>query len=87
MEIQVKDPSTGALLKLVARSENYKGFHGYRIFHPNGSHFFIFSKNGTWRSGDDHHVDADFLVNIGLALEGEDLYEQKAKLNDEKQGD
>ncbi len=78
MEIEVKDPTTGVKLKLAARSENFKGLHGFRIFHPNGSNFFISSKNGTWRSGDDHHVDADFLINIGLALEGADL-ENKPK--------
>jgi len=82
MEIEVKEPSTGALLKLSARSENYKGQHGFRIFHPNGSSFFILSKYGSWRSGDDHHVEPEFLVNIGLALEGGEFREQEGKLSD-----
>ena len=70
MEIEVKDPSTGALLHLHAKPEHFEGMHGFRISHPNGSGFFIANKGGVWRSADDHHVDNDFLANIGLALEG-----------------
>ncbi|MDB5157203.1 MAG: hypothetical protein JWR50_1910 [Mucilaginibacter sp.] len=73
MDIEVKDPATGALLRLDARPEQVKGIHGFRIRHPNGSGFFITSTSGTWRSGDDHHIDTDFLVNIGLALERQNL--------------
>jgi hypothetical protein len=76
MKIAVKDPSTGALWQMQAKTENYNGVHGYRILHENGSGFFITNKSGTWQSGDDHHVDADLLINIGLALEGQKLQEQ-----------
>lgn len=76
MQLEVKDPQTGALLQMEAKPEQVKGIHGYRIRHPNGSGFFIANRNGTWRSADDHLVDPEFLVNIGLALEGHDLNEQ-----------
>ena len=76
MQIEVKDPQTGALLQLEAKPEQVKGEHGYRIRHPNGSGFFIANRAGTWRSADDHFVDPEFLVNIGLALEGYDLGDQ-----------
>ncbi len=76
MQIEVKEPATGALLLLDARTEKYEGMHGMRIRHPNGSSFFIVPKAGAWRSADDHHVDPEFLANIGLALEGRKLSEQ-----------
>jgi hypothetical protein len=76
MDIEVKDPATGAMLRLEARPEQVNGVHGFRIRHPNGSGFFITSQSGTWRPGDDHHIDADFLINIGLALERQKLSEQ-----------
>lgn len=79
MQLEVKDPQTGALLQLKAKPEQLKGEHGYRIRHPNGSGFFIANRAGTWRSADDHLVDPEFLVNIGLALEGYDLDEQISK--------
>ena len=79
MQIEVKEPATGALLRLDAKTENYKGVHGMRIRHPNGSSFFIVSKSGAWRSADDHHIDPDFLINIGLALEGRKLSEQMGR--------
>jgi len=70
MNIEVKDPVTGALLPMEARPENLYGQHGFRILHPNGSSFFIVNRSGAWRSGDDHHVDVDMLSNIGIALAG-----------------
>ncbi|MDB4924441.1 hypothetical protein [Mucilaginibacter sp.] len=76
MDIQVKDPSTGALLMLDARPEQHRGEHGFRIRHPNGSGFLIVNRSGTWRVADDHHIDAGFLINIGLALEGHSVREQ-----------
>jgi hypothetical protein len=76
MELEVKDPITGALLRLNAKPENFEGQHGYRIMHPNGSGFFIVNRSGAWRSGDDHHVEPDLLINIGLALEGGKLSDQ-----------
>ncbi|MCQ6957575.1 hypothetical protein [Mucilaginibacter aquariorum] len=76
MKIGVKDPSTGALLYLQVKPENINGLHGFRIMHENGSSFLIINRLGKWQSADDHHVDAEFLVNIGLALEGEKIQEQ-----------
>jgi hypothetical protein len=79
MDIQVKDPDTGALLALNAKPEQYQGIHGFRITRPNGSGFFITSRSGAWRSVDDHHIDAGLLINIGLALEGYPLKEQQVR--------
>lgn len=76
MQIEVKEPGTGVLLRLDAKNENYRGMHGMRIRYPNGSSFFIVAKSGTWRSVDNHHVAPSFLINIGLALEGRKLSEQ-----------
>lgn len=76
MQIEVKDPETGALLTLNAKPEHFKGMQGFRVMHPNGSNFFIANRSGTWRSADDHHIDTAFLINIGLALEGHGLREQ-----------
>ena len=76
MELEVKDPDTGVLLRLNAKPEHLDGRHGYRIMHPNGSGFFIVNQSGAWRSADDHHVDPDLLTNIGLALEGGKLSDQ-----------
>jgi hypothetical protein len=76
MEIEVKDPATGALLQLEAKPEQHKGEHGYRIRHPNGSGFLIINRGGAWRSADDHHVEPELLANIGLALEKHNLKEQ-----------
>jgi hypothetical protein len=77
MDIQVKDPDTGALLALNARPEQYRGIHGFRITRPNGAGFFIISRSGAWRSVDDHRIDTGLLINIGLALEGYPLREQQ----------
>lgn len=76
MQIEVKDPLTGALLILDAKPEQLNNQHGFRIRHPNGSGFFIVHKSGVWRPGDDHHVDSGLLINIGLALEGLGLNQQ-----------
>lgn len=76
MQIAVKDPATEALLQLDARPEQLHGEHGFRIRHPNGSGFFITNRSGTWRPEDGHIVDPEFLINIGLALEGHQLKEQ-----------
>jgi hypothetical protein len=76
MDIEVKDPITGALLRLEAHPENLEGQRGFRILHPNGSGFFIVNRSGAWRSGDDHHVDSDMLINIGIAIEGGELKDQ-----------
>lgn len=76
MKIAVKDPDTGILFNMEAKKENYYGQSGFRIIHENGSNFFITNKSGTWQSGDDHHIEPDFLINISLALEGKKLREQ-----------
>jgi hypothetical protein len=76
MIIKVKDPSTGVLLKLNAKAENFQGIHGFRIFHDNGSSFFIANKSGAWHCIDGHHINHQYLINIGLALEGKKLREQ-----------
>jgi hypothetical protein len=76
MQIEVKDPATGAILQLDAKPEQHLGEHGYRIRHPNGSGFLVVNRSGAWRSADDHHVDTALLTNIGLALEGHELKEQ-----------
>jgi hypothetical protein len=76
MQIDVKDPSTGALLRFEAKPEQMQGEHGFRIRHPNGSGFFIANRSGTWRSLDDYLVEPEQLINIGLALEGHQLKEQ-----------
>jgi hypothetical protein len=73
MKITVKDPSTGVVLPLEARPESYHHEQGYRIFYPGGSSFLISCKLGAWRALDDHHVDADLLVQIGLAIEGQQV--------------
>jgi hypothetical protein len=89
MNIQVKDPSTGALLLLEAKPEQHRGEHGFRIRHPNGSGFLVVNRSGSWRVADDHHIEADFLVNIGLALEGHSVREQTGpnmKDNDQSDG-
>lgn len=76
MQIEVKEPGTGVLLRLDAKAENYQGKHGMRIRYPNGANFFIVADAGAWRSADHHHVAPRFLINIGLALEGRELSEQ-----------
>ena len=81
MQIEVKDPATGALLLLEAKPERYLGKQGYRIRHPNGSGFLIINRLGAWRSADDHRVEPELLANIGLALEGHQLKEQIAHTN------
>lgn len=83
MKIEVKDPSTGALMILDAKSENYRGEHGFRILHENGSGFFIHNRTGTWQADAGHHIDPEFLVNIGMALEGNKLSEQIVHLHHE----
>ncbi|WP_316822827.1 hypothetical protein [Pedobacter gandavensis] len=76
MQIEVREPGTGILLRLEAKSENYQGKHGMRIRYPNGANFFIMADSGAWRSADHHHVAPRFLINIGLALEGRAVSEQ-----------
>jgi hypothetical protein len=76
MKLEVNDPSTGELMNLDAKPEKYHGLHGFRIRHENGSHFFISNRSGTWQAADGHHLDADLLINIGLALEHYDITEQ-----------
>ncbi|ALL07860.1 hypothetical protein AQ505_21605 [Pedobacter sp. PACM 27299] len=76
MQIEVKEPGTGVLLLLDAKSENYQGKHGMRIRYPNGASFFIVAQSGAWRSADHHHVAPRFLINIGMAIEGRKLTEQ-----------
>lgn len=76
MQIEVKEPGTGVLLRLHAKAENYQGKHGMRIKYPNGANFFIIAESGAWRSADHHHVAPRFLINIGMALEGRKLSEQ-----------
>jgi hypothetical protein len=73
MKITIKDPSTGAVIPLEARPESYHHEQGYRIFYPTGSNFLICCKLGAWRIIDDHHVDPDMLVQIGLAIEGQEV--------------
>jgi len=83
MKLEVKEPSTGALLHLEAKPERHYGLRGFRIVHPNGSSFFISNKSGTWEPADSHHIDPVFLINIGLALEHYDLKEQVGNVKPE----
>lgn len=76
MELLVKDPSTGALLRFEARPERLGHDHGFYIMNLMGSGFFIASRSGVWRVIDGHHVEPELLINIGLALEGRPLGEQ-----------
>ena len=76
MELFVKDPSTGALLRFEARPERLGNDHGFHIINQVGSGFFIANRSGTWRVMDGHHVEPELLTNIGLALEGRPLKEQ-----------
>jgi len=76
MELQVKDPVSGALLIYTAKPERLHDLHGFRIQPPNGSGFFIASRGGAWRMMDGHAIEPDLLVNIGLALEHQPLQEQ-----------
>lgn len=80
MKIEVKDPATGALLNLDAKPERYHDLRGFRIRHKNGSSFFITNSSGKWQPADHHHIEPDFLINIGLALEGKSLHEQIAHI-------
>lgn len=73
MKFTIKDPSNGMLLLLEARPEQYHHELGYRIIYPNGSSFFIVSKFGTWRPADDHPVAPELLVQVGLAIEGQQV--------------
>jgi len=79
MEIKVKDPETGALQLLQAKPEQRHGVHGFRVRYPNHSGFFIGNRGGAWRVMDDHHVEPELLVNIGLALEGYSIREQTGR--------
>jgi len=79
MEITVKDPVSGADKRYNAKPMQLHGLHGFYLTHPNGSGFFVANRGGTWRIMDDHHVDPDELINIGLALEGRDQREQVIK--------
>ncbi|MDO3628384.1 hypothetical protein [Mucilaginibacter sp. BT774] len=76
MELFVKDPSTGALLRFEARPERLGSDQGFHIINAMGNGFFIASKFGAWRVVDGHHVEPELLTNIGLALEGRPLKEQ-----------
>ncbi|SEN00077.1 hypothetical protein SAMN05192574_102133 [Mucilaginibacter gossypiicola] len=76
VELQVKDPYTGALLLLEAKPEKWHGEQGFRIRHPNGSNFWISGRSGAWQAEDGHPVDRDLLVNIGIALEQHPFKEQ-----------
>ena len=76
MQLEVKDPRTGALLLLEAKPEKWHGTHGFRIRHPNGSGFWMSGRSGAWQSEDGHPVDKYLLVNIGIALEQHPLNEQ-----------
>ena len=76
MELFVKDPSTGALLRFEARPERLGSDHGFHIINAMGTSFFIASQSGTWRAIVWHHVEPELLTNIGLALEGRPLKEQ-----------
>ncbi len=71
MKIIVTDPATNEQLELEARPEQMHHEFGYRIIYPNGSNFFISNRLGTWNPADDHHVDTDLLVQIGMAIEGQ----------------
>ncbi len=71
MKLNVKDPATGLPLILDAKPDKHNTELGFRISYPNGSGFFISNRLGTWRSADDHHVDPDLLVQIGLAIENQ----------------
>lgn len=73
MKIIVKDPPTGNMIPLEVRPERYHNEQGYRIIYANGSHFFISNKLGTWRPADDHHVEPELLIQIGLAIEGQQV--------------
>lgn len=76
MELQVKDPGTGALLFYTARPEQLHGVHGVRILRESSAGFFIAHRGGAWRVMDDHHIEPELLMNIGLALEHHPLQEQ-----------
>lgn len=71
MKLTVTEPSTGMPLQLEAKPDRYKTEPGYRITYANGTSFFISNKFGTWRLLDDHHVEPELLVQIGLAIEGQ----------------
>ena len=73
MKINVKDPVSGEDLVLDAKPEQLHHEFGYRITYPSGSNFFIANRLGAWRAGDDHPVDTELLIDIGLAIEGEHL--------------
>jgi hypothetical protein len=76
MELNVKDPVTYAGLLFDAKPMHLHGIHGFYLRHPNGSGFYVANRGGAWRIMDDHHVEPQLLVNIGLALEGYDWSEQ-----------
>lgn len=69
MKFTITDPLTGMPVLLEARPQSFHHEPGFRIIYPNGSGFFICNKFGTWHAADDHHVDPDLLVQIGLAIE------------------
>lgn len=76
MELQVKDPDTGALCSYTAKSDQWHGQHGFRISPPYGAGFFIAHRGGTWRVMGRSLVGLELLTNIGLALEHHPLQEQ-----------
>jgi len=84
MQIQVKDPATGALLLLDAKPEKWHGEHGFRIRHANGSGFWMTSRSGTWQTEHGYQVNSGLLVNIGLALEQYPLKEQLTNHDDDE---
>ncbi|WP_423146188.1 hypothetical protein [Rubrolithibacter danxiaensis] len=69
MEHTITEPATGMPFQFEAKPEKFNGEQGYRIICNNGSNFFISNKYGAWRSMDNHHVDAELLIRIGLAIE------------------
>ena len=71
MKLTVTEPSTGMPMQLDAKPDRYETEPGYRISCANGSTFFISNKLGAWRVLDDHHVEPELLVQIGLAIEGQ----------------
>ncbi|MGV3508882.1 MAG: hypothetical protein ACO1N7_06280 [Sphingobacteriaceae bacterium] len=69
MKLTITDSSTQAPILLEVKPESHLNEVGYRVIYPNGTNFFISNKLGTWRVADDHHVDPDLLIQIGLAIE------------------
>ena len=75
MTVTVKEPGSEIPLQLQVKPERYNTEPGFRISYANGASFFISNKLGTWRLLDDHHVEPELLIEIGLAIEG--IYKEK----------